>query len=226
MKGYQLTLFHPTETTVGLEAFLAYALTGLNNDQMSLMRQLSNLITQICAKHNISVHEPSEHTADPTSHPDISDVDTFRINRERVLASDLLIHFTHFPSTDAGQVLDFAYSALLPMVIISKSDESVSQMITGIPSFKIHIRYQNPLELRDLLEDCLDKIKPILRERKLAFSNSSTNFVGKRIRTLRKQQGMSRKEVAANVDYLTEETLKQTVTKPWKNGATNLPAPC
>jgi transcriptional regulator with XRE-family HTH domain len=208
MKGYQLTLFHPTETTVGLEAFLACALTGLDNDQMSLMRQLSNLITQICAKHSISVHEPSVHTY-PPSHPHISDVDTFRINRERVLASDLLIHFTHFPSTEAGQALDFAYSALLPMIIISRSDESVSRMITGIPSFKVHIRYQDPLELRDLLEDCLDKIKPILRERKLAFSNSSTNFVGKRIRTLRKQQGLSRKEVAANVDYLTEETLTQ-----------------
>ncbi len=208
MTGYQLTLFHPTEASVELEAFVACTLTGLDKEQKSSMRQLSDLIAQICAKHSISLHDPSKHP-DLVSQPDVNDVDAFRTNRERVLASDLLIHVTHFSSTDAGQALDFAYSALLPMIIISKSDESVSRMITGIPSFKVHIRYQDPAELWDLLDDCLDKIKPILKERKLAYSKPSSNFVGQRIETLRKQQGLSRKEVAANVDYLTEETLKQ-----------------
>jgi transcriptional regulator with XRE-family HTH domain len=170
--------------------------------------ELSALISQVCKQHNISLYNPSRHT-DPPSHRQISDTEVFQINRERVLASDVLIHLTHFPDTSSGQALDFAYSALLPIIIISRGDETVSRMVTGIPSFKVHIRYENPGELRDLLNDCLEQINPIIKERKLAFSKSNTHVVGQRIRALREQQGLSIDEVAANVDYLTAETLRQ-----------------
>jgi transcriptional regulator with XRE-family HTH domain len=212
MKGSQLTLFHPVEACVELEAYLACRLIGLSERQRSVTFEMSELISQVCKKHNISLYDPSGHTNLP-SRRKISDTEVYQINRERVLASDVLIHLTHFPDTDSGQALDFAYSALLPMIIISRGDETVSRMVTGIPSFKVHIRYEHPGELRDLLDDCLEQINPIIKERKLAFSKSNTHFIGQRIRTLREQQGLSIEEVAANVEYLTAETLRQIEEK-------------
>ncbi len=208
MNGSQLTLFHPDQTSVELGAYLACALTGLDKDQRGVVFRLSDTIAQVCEKHAISLHDPSQHT-DPVYHSDLSDTQVYQINRKQVLASDLLIHLTHFPGSGVGQALDFAYSALLPMIIISRSDDTVSRMVTGIPAFKVHLRYEDPRELWDLLDDCLDKIKPLVRERKLAFSSSCVNFVGQRIRMLREQQGLTRKAIAENVDYLTENTLEQ-----------------
>jgi transcriptional regulator with XRE-family HTH domain len=208
MKTTQLTLFHPSDTPIDLQAYLACALTGLDRDQRSLVFQLSDVISLVCEKQGISLYEPTQHT-DPLNHPDLDDEAVFRQNRERVHNSDLLIHLAHFPSTGSGQVLEFAYSALLPMIIISRSDDTVSRMVTGIPTFKIHIRYQDPVELRELLDDCLEQIKPIIRERKLAFAEHSTRIVGQRIRSLREQQGLTREAVAAHVDVLTEAALTQ-----------------
>lgn len=208
MKTTQLTLFHPNDTPIDLQAYLACALTGLDRDQRSLVFQLSDVISLVCEKQGISLYEPIQHT-DPLNHPELDDAAVFRQNRERVHNSDLLIHLAHFPSTGSGQVLEFAYNALLPMIIISRSDDSVSRMVTGIPTFKIHIRYQEPAELRELLDDCLEQIKPIVRERKLAFADQNTHFVGQRIRSLREQQGLTQEAVAAHVDVLTEATLTQ-----------------
>lgn len=208
MNGSQLTLFHPDQASVELGAYLACTLTGLDKDQKGVVFRLSNIIAQVCEKHGISLLDPSQHT-DPVYHPNLSDKDVYQINRKQVLASDLLIHLTHFPGSEAGQALDFAYSALLPMIIISHSEDTVSRMVTGIPAFKVHLRYEDPRELWDLLDDCLEKVKPVVRERKLAFSRSSVNFVGQRIRLLREQQGLTRKAVAKNVDYLTEDALAQ-----------------
>ncbi len=98
MKGSQLTLFHPADASVELEAYLSSALTGLDKEQRSLIFQICDLIAQVCEKHDISLYEPSKHT-DPVYHRDLADTQVFRINRERVLASDLLIHLTHFPGT-------------------------------------------------------------------------------------------------------------------------------
>jgi transcriptional regulator with XRE-family HTH domain len=208
MNGSQLTLFHPDQACVELGAYLACALSGLDKDQKGVAFRLSNVIAQVCEKHSISLYDPSQHT-DPVYHANMSDKEVYRINRKQVLASDLLIHLTHFPGSGAGQALDFAYGALLPMIIISRSDDTVSRMVTGIPAFKVHLRYEDPRELWDLLDDCLEQIKPVVRERKLAFSHSSENFVGQRIRLLREQQGLTRKAVAENVDYLTVVALEQ-----------------
>ena len=118
----QLRLFRPSDTPLPLSAYLACALTGVDADQRSLVFQISDSLSQICREHGIDLYEPRKST-DPVHHPDVEDSEVFRKDRERVLGSDLLVFLGHFPSTGAGQELDFAYSAMLPIVIISRSSD-------------------------------------------------------------------------------------------------------
>jgi len=204
----QLTLFRPSDTPLPLNAYLASALTGLDKDQRSLVFQLSDTISLICEKHGIDLYEPRKKT-DPVHHPNVNDKDVFMTDRERVLSSDLLIFLSHYPSTGAGQELDFAYSAMLPIIIISRNTDKVSRMVTGIPTFSVHLQYDEPEELRAMFDNCLDTIKPLIEERKLAFSSYKQNIVGQRIRTLREQLGLTREDVVSMAKTITKSELKK-----------------
>jgi transcriptional regulator with XRE-family HTH domain len=204
----QLILFRPQSSPLSLNAYLACALTGLVNDQRQLMFHLSDIVATVCAEEGIELYEPRKKT-DPVHHGHVPDSEVFSIDRARVLNSDLLIHLCHYPSTGAGEELDFAFNALVPIILISHSDTRVSRMVTGIPSFKMVINYTEPEDLRRELRDSLIKARPILEERKLAFSEYDANIVGNRIRLLREEMHLTREEVAANVPLLTSEGLRQ-----------------
>ena len=207
-KTGQLVLFQSPPTPLPLKAYLACALTGLSKEQRRLMFHLSDIISVICQEQGIELYEPRKKT-DPVHHQEVKDAEVFRTDRERVLDSDLLIHLGHYPSTGSGEELDFAYNALLPMVLIFHSEDRISRMITGIPSLKLEIEYQEPEDLRLQLRDRLIQIRPLLEERKLAFSKYEVNLVGDRIRRLREDLALTREEVADKAPLVTAETLEQ-----------------
>jgi len=204
--GGQLILFQPQPAPLPLNAYLACALSNLNAEQRQLMFTLSDVVSVVCNEQSIDLYEPRKKT-DPVHHPDVSDIDVFKTDRERVLSSDLLIHLCHYPSTGSGEELDFAYSALLPIILISHSETRVSRMITGIPSLKLHITYTEPEDLRMELRDRLAEIRPILEQRKLAFSKYEVNVVGEKIRLRREELGLTRENVAASAPQVTIEAL-------------------
>lgn len=192
-----------------LDAYLACALTGLTEEQRQLMFHLSDIVATVCEGFDISLYEPRKKT-DPVHNQDISDTEVFNIDRETVLNSDLLIHLCHYPSTGAGEELAFAYDAMVPIILISHSNTRVSRMITGIPGFKLEIKYTEPEEMRHQLREVLLKIRPILEERKVAFSKYEANIVGDRIRSLREELRLTREEVASKLlPPLDVEALRQ-----------------
>ncbi|HZT14620.1 MAG TPA: helix-turn-helix domain-containing protein [Gaiellaceae bacterium] len=202
----QLVLLPARREALPLSAYLASALTGLSEDQRRLVFHLSDTVAEVCRRHGIDVYEPRKAT-DPVHHAGVPAETVWRVDRERVVSSDVLIHLGHFPSTGAGEELDFAYSAMVPIVLISHGEMPLSRMVTGIPGFKVEITYVEPEELRFRLEEAIIAIRPALEERKLAFSGFDKNIVGEKIRTLRQELGMTREEVAAQSDLLTEEML-------------------
>jgi transcriptional regulator with XRE-family HTH domain len=204
----QLILFRPQQSPLRLQAYLASALTGLSYEQRQLVFQLSDVISTICSDLDIDLYEPRKQT-DPVHHADISASDVFRLDRERVLESDLVIHLCHYASTGSGEELDFATSALVPVVLVSQSENRISRMVTGIPGLKVQVQYTEPEELRVELRDRLSELRPILEERKLAFSNLHVNIVGNRIRSLREDLQLTRADVATRIPFLTEDTLAQ-----------------
>src|SRR4051812_7041165 len=101
-EGYmtQLTLLQPEPSRVPLDAYLACALTALGSEQRQLIFHISDMIANVCVDHHISVYEPRKKT-DPVFNPEVADIDVFMMDRDRVLASDLLILLTHYPSFGA-----------------------------------------------------------------------------------------------------------------------------
>jgi transcriptional regulator with XRE-family HTH domain len=203
-----LILFQRRPSPLRLEAYLASALSGLTDEQRKLIFGLSDLVARVCANQDINLYEPRRAT-DPINHPLVPPQSVFRTDRERVLASDLVIHLCHFPSTGSGEELDIAYSSLIPTVLISHSSCRVSRMVTGIPQFKVEIKYADRDDLEVELTARLAEIRPILEQRKMAFSEYNVNLVGDKIRSLREELGLTREEVAAAVPHLTEEALSQ-----------------
>lgn len=191
-------LMHSKPKRVPLNAYLACALTGLGNDQRMLVNHLSDLANVVCKSVDIDLYEPRKKT-DPVHNPDVVPSDVFHIDRERVIASDLVIHLADFPSTGAGEELTFAFDSLVPMIVIAHDSRSVSRMITGIPSLKLEIRYQEPEDLREMLGIRLQEIRPVLEQRKLAISDFSDNIVGIKVRELRLAASLSREELAKSV---------------------------
>jgi transcriptional regulator with XRE-family HTH domain len=206
--GSGLVLIRPHPAPLRLSAYLASALTGLTPDQRDVVFSLSDKISLICAEHGIDLYEPRKAT-DPVHHSSVKDSQVFKIDRDTVLSSDLLVHLCHFPSTGAGEELDFAYSALVPIVLISHGQSRVSRMITGIPSLKILISYNEPDELRAKLHECLLDIRPLLEQRKMAFSKYDANIVGNKIRMLREELGLTREDVVKNLPHFTIDHLQQ-----------------
>ena len=69
-------------------------------------------------------------------------------------------------------------------------------MITGIPSFKLEIRYEKAEDLNVLLSKRLLEVRPYLEERRVLREQHETDIVGERVRDLRLRAGLTRDDLA------------------------------
>jgi transcriptional regulator with XRE-family HTH domain len=113
-----------------------------------------------------------------------------------VVNSDLLIVLSHHPSFGAGQELDFAHNAMVPIIVIVPSGKKLSRMVGGIPGLVIQVDYMEPEDLRIELNRQLEIIRPLLVQRKLQFAKHDVNVVGDRIRLVREASRLTRAELA------------------------------
>ena len=190
-----MILYQRQAAPLKLDAYLASALTSLTREQRDDFEALSQVAGSVCEGLEIELYQPRTAT-DPIANPDVSPEDVFKRDRERVLSSDLVIHVADYASTGAGQELNFALEALIPMIIIARGDTQVSRMVSGIPAVKLTITYHDLEELRRELRERLVEIRPIMEERKLAFSDFKKNIVGNKVRILREESGLTREDVA------------------------------
>ncbi len=205
----EMILYQREAAPLRLDAYLASALTGLTEEQREHLIEVSEVVSSVCKDLEIDVYEPRKAT-NPVNHPQVSPEDVFDMDREQVLSSDLVIHVADYASTGAGEEFDFALAALIPIVLIAHGDTPGSRMVIGIPALKLMITYRDLGELRDELRERLTEIRPILEERKLAFSNFDKNMVGNKVRISREESGLTREDVAAHSgDLLTAERIRQ-----------------
>ena len=209
VEGDGLILFQREPAPLQLNAYLATALTGLEESARKSLFGVSDIVGSVCSELDIDLYQPRQHT-DPVSHPDVSAEDVHGLDRERVLNSDLLIHIADHPSTGAGEELDFASNALVPVILISHGESRVSRMVTGIPAFKLIVEYTDVRELQEELRRLLMEIRPILEERKLVFAEFDQNIVGNKVRILRQDLLLTREDiVSASNSLMTTSRLKQ-----------------
>jgi len=211
----EVDLVRPLPQHVPLRAYLASALTGLDDTQRQLIFSLSDAISLVCANHGIELYEPRTAT-DPVHHPQVRHGEVFHIDREQVLSRDLLVLLAHFPSTGAGQELDFALNGLVPTIVVAHSRTRVSRMISGVPNLYLLLTYDEPEQLRSELDTALARLRPLLVQRKLILGADDVNLVGGRIRELRKRQGLSRPALLARlgVPGVGEDWLEKLESSP------------
>ena len=178
-----------------LRAYLATALTGLANGERHHVSEVSDLAAAICTEFGIELYEPRKAT-DPVHHPEVPDQEVFRLDRQHVTHSDLLLYLADYPSTGAGQELVFAYDALVPIVVMADTKTQVSRMVTGIPGSTFQIRYRNLQDLRTQLFDQLKFLLPILRERRSRIGRHEQNRLGERLRRARVSRGLTYDDLA------------------------------
>ena len=145
-------LYQQEAAPLTLDAYLASALTGLSESERQHLLEVSAIVAEACREVEIDLYQPVNAT-DPVNNPEVSAEDVFNIDRKRVLGSDLLVHVADFASTGAGEELDFALAALIPIVLVAHGDTNVSRMVTGIPALKLVITYRSLDELRDELRE-------------------------------------------------------------------------
>lgn len=204
----QLMLFTPEPSALPLTGYLACALTGLKDAQRKVLFKLSDVVADICNRNGIDLYEPRKHT-DPVLHTSVSATDVYERDRGRVLASDVVVHLCNHPSTGAGEELEFARAALLPIILIYPHKMHVSRMILGIPSLVVEVPYVTVADLEERLLSALLTIKPLLEERKLAFSKYNMNVVGEKVRQIRQQLGLTREDIAGATRRIRVERLRK-----------------
>lgn len=195
---HDLILLPSARRSLKLRAYLASALTGLTDEQREEIFGVGDLIEDVCAAEGIELYQPYKHT-DPKMHAGISAQEVFKIDRDLVLGSDLLIHIAHYASTGSGEELDIAYNGLIPIILVAPAERTLSRMIRGIPSLKHELFYGDLEQLAHEMRSALIDIRPLLEERKLAFADFEANIVGEKIRLLREELQLTREEVADKV---------------------------
>ncbi|ESY21401.1 hypothetical protein X750_15180 [Mesorhizobium sp. LNJC394B00] len=208
----QLSLFQSSPSPLPLSAYLASALTGLNEQERENIFSISELISEICSKQDIALFEPRKST-DPVLHSNVLSSDVYTNDKSHVLESDLLIHLCHHPSTGSGEELEFARSALLPIILVAPDKVKVSRMVLGIPSLLMEVNYRSFDDLQSKLENVLFDIRPLLEERKLSFTNYKVNVVGQKILEIRQTQNLTRAEVAKASHKMTERRIAEIESK-------------
>ncbi len=179
-----------------LRAYLATALTGLAGNERAHVSQISDVAAAACTELNISLYQPRKAT-DPVHHPGVPDQEVFRLDRQQVTRSDLLIYLADYPSTGAGEELVFAYEALIPIVLIASKKTQVSRMVTGIPGSSFQVRYEKPEDLSRQLSHQLKSLLPLLVQRRNRLSQHGQNRFGEKIRQARISKGLSHEDLAA-----------------------------
>jgi hypothetical protein len=197
---------------LSLKAYVASALTVLTDEQRLFVYQVSDVVVNVCQQFGIEPYEPRKQT-DPIIHPDASPEDVFRIDRQRIAESDLLITLCDYPSFGGGQELDFAYNAFIPIILVSKADTNISRMVKGIPSVKLHIEFRDFQDLERSLTKSLTEFRPVLEGRKRTFAVykqlDPESSVGANIRRRRTELGLSQADVVRKSELITLYTLQQ-----------------
>ena len=202
-------LYSTEAVSLSLNAYLATALTTLTSEQRGRVDSVSDIAELVCQDLGIELYQPRNAT-DPVNHPEVSSEEVFSLDKERVLSSDLVIHVADYASTGSGEELDFALNALIPIVLIAHGESKVSRMVTGIPGFKLTVKYHDLDDLSNQLWDALTEIRPVLEQRKLIFSDFDRNLVGNKVRVLREDLRLTREAVASKSDdLLSQERIFQ-----------------
>jgi len=185
-----------TETnTIPLRAYLASALTDLNEDDRKKVYDICRQLKSLCARHGVALYLPFEHT-DPVAHADISAPAVYERDRKQVVTSDLLLVLCAAASYGVGQENEIAADHGVPVAYLVQKGRCVSRMLLGSDTQKVVIEYEDTPDLLAKVTEFLSNDVPSLQKKRAAIGLTQPLQVGQRIHDVRERSDVPRKALA------------------------------
>jgi len=135
-------------------AYISGALTSV--ESISSVRKFYEDIGDTCKKVGLNPYIPHINT-DPIINSDITPSEVFKIDKEKVVASDLVIAYIGYPSLGVGMEIAYAEINNIPVILLYESCKTVSRFPRGIPNLYGEIQFDDFAEATDKLEIILYK---------------------------------------------------------------------
>lgn len=152
------------------QAYISGPLTGVKH--VATLKTFYENLGAVCNEIGYTAYIPHLHT-DPEKRPDIPPSQVYKVDKERVLSSSLVVAYVGIPSIGVGMELAYADSVGIPIVLIYERDRTVSRFPRGIPKVISEIRFDN-------YEMACKELANILSSRE-TLSDAPFEFVDKKI---------------------------------------------
>lgn len=196
----------------GYRAYLASALTSRDEEAFRRLERIREQVETACDTYDIFLYAPMDETH-PEEHGELPASEVFERDRRAVATSDLLILVADYPSFGAGQELEIARNAHVPIIALVPEEKDLSRMVYGAPTFKQVIEYGSVDEIASPLEQELGRLYPLFDETRKARAKAQQEMVGDHIRQYRQEKGLTRKELADRVS-MDEEEVRRIEQEP------------
>jgi hypothetical protein len=134
--------------------YISGALTGLPRPEAT--KAFYEALADVCAGAGMTAYVPHLST-DPLRYPELSSQEVYALDRSQVLASDLVIAYTGFPSLGVGMELEIAHQASIPVLLLAEEGTPLSRMARGCPAVIGEIFF-------NAQDEALERVRSWLRE--------------------------------------------------------------
>lgn len=148
------------------KAYISGPLT--NTPKINTLKKFYEKLGDECLRQGWNAYIPHQHS-DPLMHPNIDPETVYRLDRQNVICSDLVIAYVGIPSIGVGQEIEIAATARIPVILLFERDRSVSRMVRGNPIVVAEITRRH----RDEMIHDLGKI---LCESQIYWKNSNRSW--------------------------------------------------
>jgi transcriptional regulator with XRE-family HTH domain len=199
-----------------LRAYLATALTGLQDSEREKIFALCRSLRALCADYGVVLYLPFDHT-DPVAHADVPAPLVYERDRKQVGTSDFVLMLCTSASYGVGQENEIAADNGVPVAYLIQNGCEVSRMLLGSDTRKVIIQYDRAKDLLPQLQEFLTSTVPALRERRVKLGIPEPLGIGARLIDLRCRSDIPRKTIADLIGC-DEQWLRRVEDNPGEEG--------
>lgn len=156
--GTELAAEFPSECVVSVDpeahvkwlAYFASCLTSLTEAERTALFREATIVREACESIRAYLYEPANYT-DPVRNQNLSPERVYAIDHAQVSRSHFVVLHARHPSHGAGQELEIAMNAGLPVVLLQPTGCGVSRMVLGSYARLHQIHYRDDDELKSAL---------------------------------------------------------------------------
>lgn len=133
-----------------VSVYIASSLTGLNEEQDAMVKQVSGVIAEFCAESGMLIHQPALHTH-PVDHGALTPAEVHNADFRKVVESDVIVAIGDYPSWGAGKEVAWAERLRTPLLMFLRDGQDVSRLVKGTPG---DIQVATWQHLEDIRREC------------------------------------------------------------------------